>query len=146
MSIQKRSAVLGYWWLVLAGVMTLGACAHRAEPGEEIINCGPQNQLRAKQTRLPSTSSGVAVIDIVTSDRFENIPNVQIGFSSPKGQFYVDRLSRSYGYTNSRGQLRVEWHSPDAGGEAAGEPVVVSFQALDFPGDCVVDLEVTPKR
>jgi hypothetical protein len=132
--------------LGIAFVVTLSACTHTLEPGEALVDCGAQNRLRVKQVYVPSTRPGVALVDVETSDQYENTANVQIALRAPKGAFYVDKLPRNYGITNSRGQLRVEWHAPDDGSGTTGEPVVVNFQAVDYPGDCNVDLEVTPKR
>ena len=122
--------------------LILSACAHKPQPGEEITNCGPIYQIRAKPIQVPKTEPGVVTVEIATSDRYENIADIQVGLESPNGRFFVEKLPRTFAYTNSRGQLRVEWHPPQ---DSAGEPTLLRFQALDFPGDCSVELLVEPK-
>ncbi len=128
--------------MVFASAMVLAACAQTPDPGEEIGACGPEYRIRAKQLSLPATEPGVATVEITTSDRYEIIPGIQVGLESPTGRFYQEKLPRSYAYTDSRGKLRVEWHA-DAG---RAERTVLTFYALDFPGECSVELAVDPQR
>lgn len=121
--------------------VAVSGCAHKPQPGEEIADCGPEYQLRAKQISLPNARPGIATVDIVTSDRYENIANVQIGFGGAPGRFFVDQLPRTHSYTDSRGILRVDWEPADSGSEGGTSTLV--FDALDFPGNCRVEIEVT---
>jgi len=145
MTTRKLGPGMHAWGLAAIVALTMSACAHRPEAGEKMVDCGKVYQIRAKQIDPPRGPAGVATIRVVVAGRYENAPSSQIRFLAPSGDFYVNELPREYAYTNSEGYLLVEWHPSKVDDGGAGEPTTLTFQGLELPGDCSVELVVDPR-
>ena len=146
MKTRNHGAGRSAWVFGVVLPLIVSACAHTPRPGEEVAECGPLYQLRARQLSPPDRPMGVATFQIVTADRYENTPDIHIRLSSPTGRFYINGAPREFGFTDPRGNLVVEWHAPETASGGGGEPTALSFQALDLPGDCSLELTVDPQR
>lgn len=129
---------------VFAAALIAGGCASRPPPGQKVVACGPLYELKARQVSSLTNGAGGARIYVEAIDEYEEkIPNVQINLSSATGTWYVKDTPRGVGFTDAHGNLIAEWHAPESG-EITQETLAI--RAVDFPGDCVVHLNVDAKR